>query len=156
MNKLVWILFAAFLIRASFIFQPGFAADVAYWKSWSLATVDHGIVWTTAATNYNYAPAFLYFLKAVGYVYLIFENPVNYNHYWQANNIIFLAVIKLPVIACDLFTIWGVWWIVERIKNKSLPSFALLPGGYQKSKIKIITPTYAKPSTFAKASVDGS
>ena len=77
------------------------------------------MVWTTMETNYNYAPAFLYFLKAIGYVYLFFENPVNLEHYWQANNLLFLTIIKLPVIAADMFTIWGIWYLVSKLKVKN-------------------------------------
>jgi len=117
MKKLIYLLFLGALIRFLFIPQPGFAADIAFWKSWSLAAAQKGLVWTTLETNYNYAPAFLYFLKGVGWLYQLFADPNNFNQYWQETNLLFLLIIKLPVIIADLFTAWGIWSLLKEKKT---------------------------------------
>lgn len=110
-------LFVGFLIRFLLIPQPGFAADMAFWKSWSLAAAEKGMVWTTLETNYNYAPAFLYFLKGVGWVYHLFADPQNFSEYWQESNLLFLFIIKLPIIIADLLTAFGIWWLLKKEKT---------------------------------------
>lgn len=117
MKKLMILISLGFLIRLFFIPQPGFVADVAFWKSWSLAVAEKGIVWTTLETNYNYAPAFLYFLKAIGLAYRLLGDPTDFRQYWQETNLSFLAVIKLPIILADLLTAFGVWWLLKREEN---------------------------------------
>ena len=120
MKKLLILLFLGLIIRLFFIPNPGFAADIAYWKSWSLAVAEKGIVWTTLETNYNYAPAFLYYLKAVGSTYLFLAQPINLQTFWQATNLFFLLLIKLPVIIVDLLTAYSLWWLLKKyLKTKT-------------------------------------
>lgn len=137
MKKLAILLFLGLVIRLLFIPIPGFAADIAYWKSWSLAAAEKGVVWTALETNYNYAPAFLYFLKGVGFSYRLLADPNNFQEYWQATNLPFLLVIKLPVILADLLTAFGIWWLLKREKN--LPKLEI---GNWKLEIPLLGATY--------------
>ncbi|HUV42421.1 MAG TPA: NPCBM/NEW2 domain-containing protein [Patescibacteria group bacterium] len=127
MKKLLILLFLGLIIRLFFIPNPGFAADIAYWKSWSLAAAEKGIVWTTLETNYNYAPAFLYYLKAVGSTYLFLAQPINLQAFWQATNLLFLLLIKLLVIIVDLLTAYGLWWLLEKHLKTKTPKRINLP-----------------------------
>ena len=128
MKKLVVLLFLGLVIRLFFIPQPGFAADIAYWKSWSLAAAEKGIVWTTLETNYNYAPAFLYFLKAVGWLAGLTANANQFQTFWQETNLPYLVIIKLPVILADLLTAVGLWWLIKNQNQSEKP--ALLAAAY--------------------------
>ena len=85
-----------------FVGNPGFEADISFWKSWSLAAADHGIVWMAHNTNINYPPAFSYVLYLMGIVYRIFADPHNFNQYWYNHNYLFLIIAKLPAILSDL------------------------------------------------------
>ncbi|EKD87433.1 MAG: hypothetical protein ACD_36C00085G0008, partial [uncultured bacterium] len=52
----------AFLLRLLLVPNPGFEADVSFWKSWGLATRDFGIVEGIKQTNNNYPTPFAYTL----------------------------------------------------------------------------------------------
>ena len=57
LNKRWFLLFlflVALLMRFCFVPNPGFEADIAFWKSWGLAPYDHGLIDGLALTNNNY------------------------------------------------------------------------------------------------------
>ncbi len=115
----------AFFIRLLLIPNPGFEADVAFWKSWGLAVLDFGIVKGLAVTNFNYPTPFGYFLALMPAAYRVFLNPHNFNQYWQNTNLLFLIVSKLPAIFAD-FGIAGILlWIGKNAKKIGFPDLPL-------------------------------
>lgn len=115
-SKLFLLLFAGLAIHLLLIPQPGFEADIAYWKSWSLAASEKGIVWLTYNTNYNYPSGFALVLWLIGKIYRLFADPNNFNQYWQTNNYLFLLLCKLPSIFADLAIAWGIYHLISRPK----------------------------------------
>jgi Gpi18-like mannosyltransferase len=103
----------AFFIRILLIPNPGFEADVAFWKSWGLAVLDFGIIKGLPLTNYNYPTPFGYFLALMPAAYRLFADPHNFNQYWQNTNLLFLIVSKLPAILAD-FGIAGLFVLIGR------------------------------------------
>lgn len=93
---------AALLIRLLLIPNPGFEADVSFWKSWGLATVDFGIVEGMKVTNNNYPTPFAYQLGAMVAIYKLFADPHNFNEFWKNTNLLFLTISKLWPILADL------------------------------------------------------
>jgi len=102
LTTLLVILFLGLIVRLFFIPNPGFEADVAYWKSWSLAAADKGPLWTVLNTNYNYPPVFIYLLWVLGKAYSLFANPHDFAHFWQDTNFLFLFLAKLIPIISDI------------------------------------------------------
>lgn len=103
----------AFFIRLLLIPNPGFEADVAFWKSWGLAVLDFGIIKGLPLTNFNYPAPFGYFLALMPGAYRLFADPHNFNQYWQNTNLLFLIVSKLPAIIAD-FGIAGIFLLIGR------------------------------------------
>lgn len=92
----------AFIIRLNFIPNPGFEADVAFWKGWGLAAADKGVVWSMLNTNNNYPTPFAYTLGAMVTLYrTLGGNPHNFNEYWSNTNTRFLFASKIPAILAD-------------------------------------------------------
>lgn len=116
MKRLFVLFFIALIIRILLIPQPGFEADVAYWKSWSLAASDNGIVWMANNTNYNYPAGFAYVLWVMASIYKLFANPDNYQQFWNPSNYLFLLVAKLPSILSDLAVGAGIYYLLRRPK----------------------------------------
>lgn len=121
--KLLAILFTGILLRAVFLPNTGFEADIAYWKSWSLAASDKGIIWLVLNTNYNYPSGFALVLWLVGKLYTIFADPYNFNQYWQTTNFVYLVLCKLPSVIADFGTAWGIWHILQKQKVFGIPEF---------------------------------
>lgn len=98
------ILFAlALLIRLAFIPNPGFEADVAFWKGWGLASADKGVVWSMLNTNNNYPTPFAYTLGGMVTLYrFLGGNPHDFENYWSNDNTRFLFASKLPSIIADV------------------------------------------------------
>ncbi|OGG23960.1 hypothetical protein A3A79_02035 [Candidatus Gottesmanbacteria bacterium RIFCSPLOWO2_01_FULL_43_11b] len=92
----------AFLLRLLLVPNPGFEADVSFWKSWGLATRDFGIVEGIKQTNNNYPTPFAYTLGLMVKLYSLFADPHNFNEFWQNTNLTFLAISKLFPILADL------------------------------------------------------
>lgn len=115
------ILFLGLVLRLLLVPQPGFEADVAYWKSWSLAASDKGIVWLAQNTNYNYPAGFAHILWLMGRAYRLFANPGNFQQYWQTSNYLFLLICKLPAIICDLAVVWGIYYLLTHPHLLDLP-----------------------------------
>lgn len=98
----IFLFSAAFLLRLILIPNPGFEADVSFWKSWGLATRDFGIVEGIKQTNNNYPTPFAYTLGFMVWVYSFFADPHNFNQFWQNTNLLFLAISKMFPILADL------------------------------------------------------
>lgn len=116
MPRWFWVvLFCSLLARLVLIPNPGFEADVAFWKSWGLAVVDMGIVKGVAITNSNYPTPFNYVLGLMVWMYSLFANPHDFNQFWSNLNVLFLGISKAFPILAD-FGIAGV--IIWLTKNK--------------------------------------
>jgi Gpi18-like mannosyltransferase len=112
-------------IRLLLIPNPGFEADVAFWKSWGLAVLDFGIVKGLLVTNFNYPTPFGYFLALMPAAYRLLADPHNFNQYWQNTNLLFLIVSKLPAIAADFGIAGLILWIGKNAKRIGFPEFPL-------------------------------
>ena len=114
----------ALLLRFCFVPNPGFEADISFWKSWGLAPYDHGLVDGLALTNNNYPTPFGYLLWAITALYSIFANPHLFAEFWANTNLLFLTLIKTPAILADL----GIAGIIIYIgKNAKKLGFPTLP-----------------------------
>jgi len=102
MKRIFLLLILGLILRLVLIPQLGYEADIAFWKSWSLAASDKGVVWLTQNTNYNYPAGFTFILWVVGKLYSLLADPHNYSQYWQAGNLVYLLIIKIPIILADL------------------------------------------------------
>ncbi|MCX6791720.1 MAG: NPCBM/NEW2 domain-containing protein [Candidatus Gottesmanbacteria bacterium] len=107
----------ALFIRLLLIPNPGFEADVAFWKSWGLAVLDFGIVKGLAVTNFNYPTPFGYFLALMPAAYRLLSDPHNFNQYWQNTNLLFLIVSKLPAIIADFGIAGLILWIGKNVHS---------------------------------------
>jgi Gpi18-like mannosyltransferase len=115
----------AVFIRLLLIPNPGFEADVAFWKSWGLAVLDFGIVKGLLVTNFNYPTPFGYFLAIMPAAYRLLADPHNFNQYWQNTNLLFLIVSKLPAIIAD-FGIAGILlWIGKNARKIGFPDLPM-------------------------------
>ncbi|OGG04248.1 hypothetical protein A2Z33_03810 [Candidatus Gottesmanbacteria bacterium RBG_16_52_11] len=128
---LIGTFFVGLIVRLVLLPNPGFEADVSFWKSWGLAQFDHGIVWSIKNTNNNYPTAFAYVLGMMTRVYSIFADPHNFYEYWNNANIIFLTISKLPAVLSD-FAIFGIiLWVGKSAQRKDSKSgFPPLPFGF--------------------------
>lgn len=115
---LLVILFLALFIRFLFILHPGFLADIAYWKWWSSASAEKGLVHTINYVNYNYPSFYLYILKLTGHIYLLFA-PTNSPNFWNTYNPLFLLLIKIPYILADLGIGMLIFLIVKKLINSA-------------------------------------
>ncbi len=113
-KKFLFILFIGLVIRIFFIGNTGFLADVAFWKSWSLAASDHGVVWASLNTNSNYPPAFMYVLWLMGKIYAFATGPFNFNDFWRQNNFAFLLVSKSVAIISDVIIACLIYWLFKQ------------------------------------------
>ncbi|MBI3577106.1 NPCBM/NEW2 domain-containing protein [Candidatus Gottesmanbacteria bacterium] len=109
------VLFFALLFRLILIPNPGFEADVSFWKSWGLAVVDMGIIKGVAITNSNYPTPFNYVLGGMVAIYKLFADPHNFNEFWSNTNVLFLAISKAFPVLAD-FGIAGI--IIFLIKSR--------------------------------------
>lgn len=139
MSAFSLVIFAGLLIRIILIGNPGFLADVAFWKSWSLAASDHGIVWTVFNTNINYPPGFIYVLWLMGKIYALLGNPYDYNTFWAENNFLFLLVSKSFAIVADTAIAFLIYWFFSQKENWSRARDGSTEG--QDPLIKIGLPT---------------
>ncbi|MGB9911618.1 MAG: NPCBM/NEW2 domain-containing protein [Microgenomates group bacterium] len=121
MTKVSIIFFLGLIIRLFLIPAPGFEADIAFWKSWSLAAEEKGINWLTQNTNYNYPSGFALILWLVGKIYRLFADPQNYNQYWNAHNFLYLFLIKLIPIFSDIFLALGIFLFFSQPEKINLP-----------------------------------
>ncbi len=94
------VIVVAIFLRLLLIANPGFEADISFWKSWGLATRDFGIVEGMKVTNNNYPTPFAYTLGIMVGMYSLFADPHQFQTFWSNTNLLFLAIAKLfPIIA---------------------------------------------------------
>jgi len=125
---LVSLFLVALSLRILLLPNSGFVADIAFWKSWGLAALDHGIVWSMHNTNNNYPAPFAYGLGIIVFIYRLFANPHNFNQFWNENNVLFLAIAKLPAIIADLgiagvILVFGKLFTNSQVDTKSRPLY---------------------------------
>ncbi len=120
-DNLKILLGIALLLRLVLIPNPGFEADITFWKSWGLAVRDYGIVKGLPLTNFNYPTPFAYILALMADIYSFFADPHNFNEFWNNTNVLFLAIAKAFPILAD-FGIFGVFiWLGRNTKKIGFP-----------------------------------
>lgn len=112
-----FVLFIGLVIRLILVGNPGFEADISFWKSWSLSAIDHGIVWTAFNTNINYPPGFIYVLYLMGKIYSFFADPHDYYSFWRVNNFAFLLSSKSIAIVADIAIAVLIYWFLSQKKK---------------------------------------
>ncbi len=122
---LLLLVIASVVLRLIFIPNPGFEADVSFWKSWGLAPLDHGLVWSMHNTNNNYPTPFAYFLMVLVKIYSLFADPHNFNEFWNNSNVLFLAIAKTPSILADFGIAALFVWIGKNAKRLGFPALGL-------------------------------
>ncbi|MEK7577813.1 MAG: NPCBM/NEW2 domain-containing protein [Patescibacteria group bacterium] len=138
------LLFAlAIVIRLLLIPNPGFEADISFWKSWGLATYDKGIVEGMKVTNNNYPTPFAYTLGGMVWVYSMFQDPHIFNDFWNNTNLLFLTISKLFPILADVGIAAIILYIGKNTKKLGFPTlppigYWILSIGYLLSPISII------------------
>lgn len=139
-SLLGFIFTVAFLLRLLLVPNPGFEADVSFWKSWGLATRDFGIVEGIKQTNNNYPTPFAYTLGLMVKLYGIFKDPHNFNEFWQNTNLTFLAISKLFPILADLGIAVLILFIGKNAKQFGFPqaNYVLLAMFYLFNPISLI------------------
>ena len=115
---------AGLLIRIALIPNPGFEADISFWKSWGLGVLDKGFVEGIRATNNNYPLPFSYTLGAMAWVYQLFADPHNFNAFWSNTNLLFLTISKSPAILADIGIAAIILYIGKKAKEFSFPSLS--------------------------------
>lgn len=115
------ILIVAIALRIALIPNPGFEADISFWKSWGLATVDFGIVEGMKVTNNNYPTPFAYTLGAMVGMYKLFADPHNFTQFWQNTNLLFLTISKLAPILADIGIAALILYIGTHAKKLGFP-----------------------------------
>ncbi|OGG00159.1 hypothetical protein A2153_03055 [Candidatus Gottesmanbacteria bacterium RBG_16_38_7b] len=111
------VLFVGLIIRILLVGNPGFEADISFWKSWGLAAIDHGIVWTSLNTNINYPPGFIYILYLMTKIYSLFADPHDYYNFWQLNNFWFLLASKSIAIVFDTIIAALIYWFFSQTEK---------------------------------------
>lgn len=115
------LIFIGLIFRLLLVGNPGFEADISFWKSWSLAAIDHGIYWTSHNTNINYPPGFIYVLWIMGKVYSLMADPHKWDEFWQVNNFYFLLASKSIAMTSDvIITCLIYWFFSQKEKLKQL------------------------------------
>lgn len=123
---LLFLFLAALLVRFCFVPNPGFEADISFWKSWGLAPFDHGLVEGLTLTNNNYPTPFGYLLWTITAVYSIFANPHLFTQFWANTNLLFLTLIKTPAILSDLGIAGMIIYIGKNAKKLGFPALPAL------------------------------
>ncbi len=122
-SAVTYIIVLGLMLRLVLIPNPGFEADVAFWKSWGLAVRDFGIVKGLPLTNFNYPTPFAYVLSWMSIVYSFIADPHNYNEFWSNTNLLFLAISKAPSILADFGIFAIILWIGKSAKRINFPVF---------------------------------
>lgn len=121
MNKkyfLILLFIIALVLRIAFVPNPGFEADVSFWKGWGLAAADKGAVWSMLNTNNNYPTPFSYQLGLMTIIYrFLGGNPWDFNDYWSNTNVKFLIASKLWPIVAD-FAIAGLLLFIGKRRKQ--------------------------------------
>ncbi len=139
-----WIfLFFAVLLRLMLIPNPGFEADVSFWKAWGLAVVDKGIIEGLKVSNSNYPTPFLYVLGGMVWIYKLFADPHNFNQFWSNTNVLFLTISKAFPVLADFGIAGIILWIGRNAKRIGFPTvsppiYLLLAACYLLNPISLI------------------
>ncbi len=122
-NSALFVLIALGLfVRLILIPNPGFEADISFWKSWGLAFVDKGAVEGLRVTNNNYPTPFIYTLGTMVGIYKLFADPHNFQEFWKNTNLLFLTISKLLPILADLGIAALLIYIGKNAKKLGFPS----------------------------------
>ncbi|MCL4360208.1 NPCBM/NEW2 domain-containing protein [Patescibacteria group bacterium] len=121
------VVFLAVLLRLILLPNPGFEADISFWKSWGLAVYDHGLLWTMHHTNDNYPAPFAYLLGFLVWIYGRFADPHTFAGFWNDRNLLFLTISKLPAVFADFGIAGIIVWIGKHAKRFGFP---VLPAGF--------------------------
>ena len=124
-SLLYWFFGIAIVLRLLLILNPGFEADISFWKSWGLATYDKGIVEGMKVTNNNYPTPFAYVLGFMVTIYSRFADPHNFNEFWKNTNLLFLTISKLVPILADLGIAYLLLFIGKNTKRLGFPDISL-------------------------------
>ncbi len=130
----------ALFLRIMLIGNPGFEADISFWKSWGLATDDKGIIEGMKVTNNNYPTPFAYVLGGMVALYSLFADPHNFNQFWSNTNLLFLAISKLFPILADFGIAGIILYIGKHAASLGFPTAnprgrgALTPGVIRNAK----------------------
>ena len=116
---LILALAIALAVRIYFIPAPAYEQDFKNLKTWSQATVEHGVHNIYDKTDCDYPPAYLYVCKAVGYSYRIFYPKYDEHTY------LFDFLVKMPAILADIIASFIIFWFVRK-KNTYAVSFAVM------------------------------
>src|SRR3989337_3615565 len=130
----LFVLFVGLIIRLILVGNSGFEADISFWKSWGLAAIDHGIVWTSLNTNINYPPGFIYILWLMAKIYSVFADPRDYYNFWQLNNFWFLLSAKSIAIAADMAIAVLIYWFFSQ--REKLEKLGVQLERFRKVKLK--------------------
>ncbi len=147
-SRFLILVLIAIAIRLTCIPNPGFEADISFWKSWGLATADFGVVEGMKVTNNNYPTPFAYTLGIMVKIYSLFSNPHNFSEFWQNTNLLFLTISKLPPILADIGIALLILYLSKNAKRLGFPDlnlsffglsiYQLLPIFYLLSPVSII------------------
>jgi Gpi18-like mannosyltransferase len=118
-------------LRILFIVNPGFEADISFWKSWGLATYDKGIIEGMKVTNNNYPTPFAYTLGGMVWLYSRVADPHNFNEFWSNTNLLFLAISKLYPILADVGIVMCILYIGSKAKMLGFPEIPPLWKGFR-------------------------
>ena len=143
----VFVLFVGLVIRLLLVGNPGFEADISFWKSWGLASIDHGIVWTSLNTNINYPPGFIYILWLMAKIYSVFADPRDYYNFWQLNNFWFLLSAKSIAIAADMAIAVLIYWFFSQ--REKLEKLGVQLERFRKVKLKKVVNLNTLPLVLA-------
>ncbi len=122
-SALLWLIALGLFIRLILIPNPGFEADISFWKSWGLASVDKGAVEGLKVTNNNYPTPFVYTLGAMVAAYKLFADPHNFQEFWSNTNLLFLTISKMVPILADLGIAVLILFIGKNTKRLGFPRF---------------------------------
>ncbi len=121
---LLTLILLGLFVRLSLIPNPGFEADISFWKSWGLATVDKGAVEGIKITNNNYPTPFVYTLGAMVWIYKFFADPHNFQEFWKNTNLLFLTISKLFPILADFGIAALFLYIGNHTKRLTFPTIS--------------------------------
>lgn len=136
----------ALFARLALIPNPGFEADMSFWKGWGLSVVDFGIVEGLKISNNNYPTPFSYVLGAMVWVYKLFADPHNFNEFWTNTNLLFLTIAKSIPILADFGIAAIILWFVSKfsILDKHVldkyTNFKMFPFGYILALMYLFSP----------------
>ncbi|MDP1722138.1 MAG: NPCBM/NEW2 domain-containing protein [Candidatus Gottesmanbacteria bacterium] len=119
--KWFWVgILIALFVRLALIPNPGFEADVSFWKAWGLAVVDKGVIEGLKVSNSNYPTPFMYTLGVMVWVYKLFADPHNFNEFWNNSNLLFLTISKMLPIMADFGIAGIILWISTKYQASSI------------------------------------